>query len=188
MLGGNGNYLWAPLHSLFFTQRAPFLFYFIYGLFCFLFFLKNFCLCFETTILMRLCLSFYLNMFWQKVYSFAKMCFHLCESHVNMAYSVSATCLPDTPHLGIFTQANQPIRGLSLNSPFPFLRDETGQPPGPEMLLGMYLSSHPLALVLESKSERPCGGAPCLPRTLTSTSTQDRGTGSVSPRRLWSVC
>ena len=97
------------------------LFYLLLVLFSFFFF--NFGLCFETTILMCLCLSFYLNMFWQKVYSFANMCFYLCKSHVNMACSVSATCLPDTPHLHFHTGQPAYSRVSSLNSPFPFLRE-----------------------------------------------------------------
>ena len=96
------------------------LFYLRFVLFSFK---KKFCLCFETTILTRLCLSFYLNMFWQKVYSFAKMCFHLCESHVNMACSISAACLPDTPHLHFHTGQPASSWVSFLNSPFPFLRE-----------------------------------------------------------------
>ena len=63
-----GNYLRVPLHSLSLPREHHFCF--IYCLFCFLF-IKKFCLFFETTILMHLYFSFYLNMFWQKVYSFS---------------------------------------------------------------------------------------------------------------------
>lgn len=123
-----GVFIFGGKEIIFRSLSIPFLYpestIFVLFIACFVFFfLKKFWFVFETTILMCLCLSFYLNMFWQKVYSFAKMCFYLCKSHVNMACSVSATCLPDTPHLHFHTGQPSYSRVSSLNSPFPFLKE-----------------------------------------------------------------
>lgn len=145
-------------------------------------------MCFETTILMCLCLSFYLNMFWQRCILLQR-CAFTCVSHMLTWLVLYQRLVFLTLHTCIFTQANQPIHaGFFPELTIPLSeRDETGQPPGPEMLWGMYLSSHPLALYWESNRETG-GGAPCLPHIAGLDLHPGQRHWIQSPRRLPSVC